>query len=62
MCNKIVEKNKILEEENTLLSNQIKELKELDAKQISKITALKNDMSEMQSLIDQKTAEVWYFA
>lgn len=58
MCNQIVEKNKTLEEENALLSNQLKELQELDAKKNSEITALKDDMSGMQSLIDQKTAEV----
>jgi len=58
LCNKIIEKNKILEEENTLLSIQLKELRELNEKKIGEITALKDDMSGMQSLIDQKTAEV----
>lgn len=58
LCNEIVEKNKILEEENTLLTAQLKELQELDAKKNTEIIALKDDMSGMQSLIDQKTAEV----
>lgn len=58
LCNEIVEKNKILEEENTLLTAQLKELQELDAKKSTEIIALKDDMTGMQSLIDQKTAEV----
>jgi len=41
-----------------LLSNQLKELQELDEKKTTEITALKDDMSGMQSLIDQKSAEV----
>lgn len=57
-CNQIMEKNKILEEKNILLINQIKELQEFDAKKTAEITILKDDMSGMQSLIDQKTAEV----
>lgn len=58
MCNQIVQKNKILEEEKTLLSNQLKVLRELDAKKTAEISAVKDDMSGMQSLIDQKSAEV----
>lgn len=41
-----------------MLSSQLKELQEIDAKKTIEITALKDDMSGMQSLIDQKTAEV----
>lgn len=41
-----------------MLTNQLKELQELDVKKTAEITALKDDMSGMQSLIDQKTAEV----
>lgn len=58
MCNQIVRQNKILEDEKTLLTNQLKELRELDAKKTVEISAVKDDMSGMQSLIDQKSAEV----
>lgn len=58
MCNEIEEKSKILEEKNLLLTNQLKELQELDAKKTAEICALKDDMSGMQSEIDQKTSEV----
>ncbi|VVC26804.1 Major intrinsic protein, conserved site [Cinara cedri] len=58
VCNQIVKKNKILEEEKTLLSDQLKALKELDEKKTAEITAVKDDMSGMQSLIDQKSAEI----
>jgi hypothetical protein len=57
-CNQIEEKNKILEENNVMLTSQLKELQELDVKKTAEITALKDDMSGMQSLIDQKAAEV----
>lgn len=40
---------------------QLKELQELDVKQTAEITALKDDMSGMQSLIDQKSAEVYIY-
>jgi len=59
LCNQIVEKSKLLEEENVLLSSQLKELQEIDAKKSAEICALKDDMSGMQSLIDQKTSEVF---
>lgn len=58
LTNEIEEKNKILEEENTSLMAQLKELQELDAKKTAEIAALKDEMLGMQSLIDQKTAEV----
>ncbi|XP_027851398.2 nucleoprotein TPR-like isoform X1 [Aphis gossypii] len=58
LCNQIEEKSKILEEKNLLLTNQLKELQELDAKKTAEICALKDDMSGMQSEIDQKTSEV----
>lgn len=58
LCNEIEEKNKILEEENISLMAQLKELQELDAKKTAEIAALKDEMLGMQSLIDQKTAEV----
>jgi len=58
LCNEIEEKSKILEEKNLLLTNQLKELQELDAKKTAEICALKDDMSGMQSEIDQKTSEV----
>lgn len=58
LCNQIVDGNKILKEENVLLSNQLKELQDLDVKKTAEIAILKDDMSGMQSLIDQKSAEV----
>uniref|UniRef100_A0A2S2PQR5 NUA/TPR/MLP1-2-like domain-containing protein n=2 Tax=Schizaphis graminum TaxID=13262 RepID=A0A2S2PQR5_SCHGA len=58
LCNQIEEKSKILEEKNLLLSNQLKELQELDAKKTAEISALKEDMLGMQNEIDQKTSEV----
>ncbi|XP_025205590.1 nucleoprotein TPR [Melanaphis sacchari] len=58
LCNQIEEKSKILEEKNLLLSNQLKEAQELNAKKTAEICALKDDMSGMQSEIDQKTSEV----
>lgn len=48
----------MLEEENVLLSTQLKELQELDAKKTAEICALKDDVSGMQCEIDQKCAEV----
>jgi len=48
----------MLEEENVLLSSQLKELQELDAKKTVEICALKDDISGMQCEIDQKCAEV----
>lgn len=58
LSNEIEEKNKILEEENVFLTSQLKELQELDAKKTAEIITLKDEMLGMQSLIDQKTAEV----
>ncbi|XP_022171411.1 nucleoprotein TPR-like isoform X3 [Myzus persicae] len=58
LSNQIVERSKMLEEENVLLSSQLKELQELDAKKTAEICALKDDLSGMQSEIDQKCAEV----
>lgn len=55
-----MEKNKILEEKNILLTEQLKELQDFDAKKTAEITILKDEISGMQSLIDQKTAEVWF--
>eukprot|EP00102_Acyrthosiphon_pisum_P026921 XP_016664131.1 PREDICTED: nucleoprotein TPR-like [Acyrthosiphon pisum] len=48
----------MLEEENVLLSSQLKELQELDTKKAAEICALKDDISGMQCIIDQKCAEV----
>lgn len=58
LSNQIVERSKMLEEENVLLSSQLKELQELDAKKTAEICALKDDISGMQCEIDQKCAEV----
>lgn len=52
--------NKILEEEKILLSDQLKALRELDAKKSAEITTIKDEMSAMQNLIDHKSAEVWF--
>ncbi|XP_050441789.1 nucleoprotein TPR-like [Adelges cooleyi] len=57
-CNQVVERNKILEEENKTILTQLKELQELDEKKTTELTQLKDDMTGMQSLIDQKTAEI----
>ncbi|CAI6354434.1 unnamed protein product [Macrosiphum euphorbiae] len=58
LSNQIVERSKMLEEENVLLSSQLKELQELDTKKTAEICALKDDISGMQCEIDQKCAEV----
>lgn len=56
--NQIIKDHKILKEENILLSNQLKELKESVEQKIAKNTTLKDEISRMQSLINQKTSKV----
>lgn len=41
-----------------MLSTQLTELQKIDANKSAEITALKDDMTGMSSLIDHKTAEV----
>ncbi|XP_050525478.1 nucleoprotein TPR-like [Daktulosphaira vitifoliae] len=57
-CNQVVKRNKILEEENQTITTQLKALQELQELKNNELAELKVDMSGMQSLIDQKTAEI----